>query len=201
MAKAKEKMPVRDLCLIALFTAIIAVCAQITIPMTVPFTLQTFAVMLTCGVLGGRRGTISVALYIIMGAIGLPVFASFNGGISYLLGSTGGYIVGFFFGALLMWAMERLTKRSMVWMGISMVLSVLVCYAFGTAWFAAVYVMNGTPQSLGTILSWCVIPFILPDLAKCALALDLTDRLARVLPRLEGRKSVSAKADKGTTEK
>lgn len=61
--------------------------------------------------------------------------------------------------------------------------------------------MNGTPQSLGTILSWCVIPFILPDLAKCALALDLTDRLARVLPRLEGRKSVSAKADEETTEK
>lgn len=200
MSKTKEKMSVRDLCLIALFTALIAVCAQITIPMTVPFTLQTFAVMLTCGVLGGKRGTISVALYIVMGALGLPVFASFSCGIAYLLGSTGGYIVGFLFGALEMWAMEKLSRRSMVWMGVSMVLSVAICYAFGTAWFAAVYVMNGTPQSLGTILSWCVIPFILPDLAKCALALDLTDRLLRILPRIEGRRASKAVLP-GTDEK
>ena len=69
-----------DMILIGLFAALIAVCAQIQIPAAVPFTLQTFAIFLAVGLLGGKRGTVSVVIYILLGMVGLPVFAGFKGG-------------------------------------------------------------------------------------------------------------------------
>ena len=80
---------------IAVFAVLIAICSWISIPTTVPFTLQTFAVFLAVGVLGGKRGSLSVLIYILLGAVGIPVFAGFSGGFGILLGQTGGYIVGF----------------------------------------------------------------------------------------------------------
>ena len=88
-------MKTRDLTLIAVFAAVIAVCAWISIPAAVPFTLQTLGIFLAVGLLGGRRGTISVGVYLLLGAVGAPVFSGFNGGIGYLLGATGGYLLGF----------------------------------------------------------------------------------------------------------
>ncbi len=88
-------MKVKDMTLIAMFAAIMAVCSWISIPAPVPFTLQTMAVFLAVGLLGGKRGTIAVAIYILLGAVGLPVFAGFSGGLGTLLGLTGGYIFGF----------------------------------------------------------------------------------------------------------
>ena len=81
----------------ALTAAIIAVCAWITVPGPVPFTMQTFGVFLALRLLGGKRGSISVALYILLGAAGLPVFSGFKAGIGVLIGPTGGYILGFIF--------------------------------------------------------------------------------------------------------
>ena len=95
--------------------------------MTVPFTLQTFAVFLAVGVLGGKRGSLAVLIYILLGAVGIPVFAGFSGGIGQLLGNTGGYIIGFLFSALLMWLIEKLFGRKTWVMGISMVLGLIVC--------------------------------------------------------------------------
>ena len=103
MAAAKSKT--YDLVYIAVFAVLMAVCSWISVPTAVPFTLQTFAVFMAVGVLGGRRGTMSVALYIILGAVGVPVFAGMTGGIGILTGTTGGYIVVFLFSALVMWAM------------------------------------------------------------------------------------------------
>ena len=97
MAAAKSKT--YDLVYIAVFAVLMAVCSWISVPTAVPFTLQTFAVFMAVGVLGGRRGTMSVALYIILGAVGVPVFAGMTGGIGILTGTTGGYIVGFLFSA------------------------------------------------------------------------------------------------------
>ena len=93
-----------DLAYTALFTVLLAVCAWITVPLTVPFTLQTFGVFAALGVLGGRRGTYAVAAYLLLGLAGLPVFSGFRGGPGVLLGPTGGYILGFLASALLYWA-------------------------------------------------------------------------------------------------
>jgi biotin transport system substrate-specific component len=187
-----------DMILIGLFAALIAVCAQIQIPATVPFTLQTFAIFLAVGLLGGKRGTVSVVIYILLGMVGLPVFAGFKGGIAALLGTTGGYIIGFIFSALLMWAMEKPVSsllgketgadskknifRKMAGPAISMILGLIVCYIFGTAWFVIVYTNTKEPIGILTALGWCVFPFIIPDLIKIALALVLTLRLRKFVP-------------------
>lgn len=106
-----SKSKTYDLVYIAVFAVLMAVCSWISVPTAVPFTLQTFAVFMAVGVLGGRRGTMSVALYIILGAVGVPVFAGMTGGIGILTGTTGGYIVGFLFSALVMWAMEKIPGK------------------------------------------------------------------------------------------
>ena len=173
----KSKLSVRDMAYIALFAVMMAVCSWISIPYVVPFTLQTFAVFLAVEVLGGRRGTVAVLVYLLMGAVGLPVFTGFSGGIGHLLGSTGGYIVGFVFTALVMWGMERIPGNRTVVLTISMVLGLLVCYAFGTAWFLLVYARTTGPVGVWTAVGWCVAPYVVPDLVKLALALVLRRRL------------------------
>ena len=89
------KFSTRDLCFCAIGAALIAVCAWISIPAEVPFTLQTFAIFAVCGLLGGRRGTVSVLVYLLLGAVGAPVFAGFRGGFASLLGTTGGSTLSF----------------------------------------------------------------------------------------------------------
>ncbi len=181
-----EKSKLTQTVFIGLFAALIAVCSQIQIPGAVPFTLQTFAIFLAAGLLGGKRGTISVLIYILLGAIGLPVFAGFKGGIGALFGTTGGYIIGFVFSMLVMWLFEHFfikekTKKIFL-LGISMVTGLIICYTFGTAWFIIVYTNTKEPIGIITALSWCVFPFIIPDIIKIVLALTLTSRLKRYIP-------------------
>lgn len=174
-AAAKQKWQARDMAYVAIMSVVIAICSWISVPTTVPFTLQTFAVFLAVGVLGGRRGTFAVLVYILLGAVGLPVFAGFNGGLGILLGTTGGYIIGFLFSALLYWGMTRVLGTGTPVMVAAMVLGLVICYAFGTVWFMQVYVRTAQKAvTLGTALGWCVIPFIVPDLVKIALAVVLT---------------------------
>ena len=178
---AKPRWRAVDLAYTALFTVLIVVCAWITVPLTVPFTLQTFGVFAALGTLGGRRGTYAVAAYLLLGLAGLPVFSGFQGGPGVLLGTTGGYILGFLASALLYWAVTaRFGSRPGV-MAAAMVLGLVVCYGFGTAWFLAAYARTTGPVGLWTALGLCVFPFIVPDLAKLALALALSRRLARYL--------------------
>lgn len=168
-----------DMAYIAIFAVLMAICSWISIPMAVPFTLQTFGVFMAVGVLGGKRGSLAVLIYILLGAIGVPVFAGFSGGIGVILNTTGGYIVGFLFSALVMWGMEALLGRKPVIQIISMVLGLIVCYALGTAWFMVVYARNTGAVGLGTVLGWCVIPFIIPDLVKIALAFVLSRKIRK----------------------
>ncbi len=163
--------------MIALCAAVMAVCSWISIPAAVPFTMQTFGVFLAVGLLGGRNGTLAVLIYILLGAAGLPVFSGFAGGIGHLFGATGGYIIGFIFSALLMWLVEAFLGRSNKTLVASMIAGLLVCYAFGTAWFMVVYAKNSGSIGLITALSWCVFPYIIPDALKILLAAVLTRRL------------------------
>ena len=90
----KNRLSVRDMAFIAAMSAVIAVCAWITIPLAVPFTLQIFGVFMALRLLGGKKGTLSILVYIALGAVGLPVFSGFQGGIGVLAGPTGGDIAG-----------------------------------------------------------------------------------------------------------
>lgn len=176
--KKKTNSKITDMVYIGLSAAIIAVCSWISIPLTVPITLQTMGVVLISGLFGAKRGTLSILLYILIGAIGVPVFSGFKSGFGVLLGSTGGYIIGFIFTALIVGIVSDKTNK--LWaLILSMVVGILVCYAFGTAWFAVVYAKTNEPASLATILGWCVIPFLIPDAVKIALAAVLTNRLKK----------------------
>lgn len=170
-----------DVVYVGVFAVLIAICSWISIPTLVPFTLQTFAVFLTVGLLGGKRGTMAVLVYVLLGAIGIPVFAGFSGGMGIILNNTGGYIIGFIFSALVMWLMEHLMGKKIWVQGLSMILGLIICYAFGTAWFMIVYTRDTGTVGLVTVLGWCVIPFIIPDIVKIALALILSNRLSRVI--------------------
>lgn len=175
-----------DMAYIGIFTVLIAICSWISIPMQIPFTLQTFAIFLAVAVLGGRRGTLSVVVYVLLGAIGVPVFAGFTGGFGIIMNNTGGYIVGFIFTALAMWLMESLFGRKLWVQAISMILGLFICYAFGTVWFMLVYMRNTGAVGLMTVLGWCVIPFIIPDAIKIVLALVLSNTLKKPLASIIG---------------
>ena len=183
MEAVRQRNKTYDLVYVSIFVVLIAVCSWISIPLTVPVTLQTFGVFIAIGLLGGKRGTLAVLVYILMGAIGIPVFSGFTGGIGILAGTTGGYIVGFLFSALLMWGMEKLFGKDTKVLAGSMILGLAVCYAVGTLWFMAVYAASSGAVGIFTVLGWCVFPFIIPDIAKIVLALILTKRLSGVIRR------------------
>lgn len=168
---------------IAVFAVLIAICSWISIPTVVPFTLQTFAIFLSIGILGGKRGTLAVLVYILLGLMGIPVFAGFSGGIGVLAGNTGGYIMGFLLSALVMWAMEKILGKKLWVLALSMIIGLFVCYAFGTAWFMIVYTRNTGAVGLASVLGWCVVPFLIPDFIKIALAFILSKRLEKLIER------------------
>ena len=175
-----------DMTYIGIFTVLIAICSWISIPMEIPFTLQTFAVFLAVSILGGKRGTLSVVVYVLLGAIGVPVFAGFAGGIGIIMNNTGGYIIGFIFSALAMWLIESMLGRKLWVQAVSMVIGLIICYAFGTAWFMLVYMRSAGAVGLMTVLGWCVIPFIIPDVVKIVLALALSNTLRKPLSGIIG---------------
>lgn len=172
---------IRSITYCGLFIALITVCSWISIPTAVPFTLQTFGVFAAVGILGGKLGTIAVIGYVILGAIGVPVFSGFSGGVGVIAGTTGGYIVGFIFAALAMWLVEKILGRKPWVLILSMIAGLIVCYAFGTAWFMIVYTAKTGTVGLGAVLSWCVVPFIIPDAVKIACAAIITEKAGKYI--------------------
>lgn len=170
-----------DMVYIGIFAVLIAVCSWISIPAAVPFTLQTFGVFMAVEVLGGKRGTMAVLVYILMGAVGLPVFAGFQGGIGVIFNTTGGYIVGFLCSALIVWAAESLFGKKPLVRLLSMAAGLIACYALGTIWFMVVYGRTTGAVGLMTVLGWCVIPFIIPDLVKIGLAYVISRKIRGVM--------------------
>ena len=181
---AASRRKTYDIVYIGIFAVLLAVCSWISIPLAVPFTLQTFAVFMALETLGGKRGTMAILVYILLGLIGLPVISGFRGGPAVLVGTTGGYIVGFVLTGLLIWGLEKATGekwKQPVLRICAMLLGLALCYAFGTLWFIRVYVGTTGPVSIGTVLGWCVIPFIIPDLVKLGLAFVLSRRIRKYL--------------------
>lgn len=170
-----------NLVYMALGAVLIALCSWITIPTAVPFTMQTFAVFFILSALGGKQGTVTILVYIALGAVGIPVFSQFGAGPGVLLGNTGGYILGFLAMGLIYWGITALLGETRKTRFLGLFLGLAVLYAFGTAWFLLLY--TRTQESIGIlpVLGWCVFPFVIPDLVKLGLALALERRLGKIL--------------------
>ena len=154
--------------LASLFASLTALCGWLSIPIPpVAFTLQTFAVLLTLGVLGGKWGSVSILLYLLLGFIGLPVFSGFRGGAAAFLDPTGGFLWGFLAGALVYWALERAGKLP------ALVAAQLIFYICGCWWFAR---YSG---SLSAAVLSCVVPYLIPDGIKLWLAYTMSKRLRK----------------------
>ncbi|MGI6739021.1 MAG: biotin transporter BioY [Christensenellales bacterium] len=162
---------------IALFVALIAVFSQIAIPlpMGVPINLALFAVFICAMMLPLKQSMLAVLIYLLLGFIGVPVFAGFRAGPSSLLGKTGGYLIGYFFCTLLI-GILRYRINSFLKRMAAMLLGLIACYTFGTLWFVKVTNI-GIIQSLG----YCVIPFIPGDIIKIISASLLVPRLQSAL--------------------
>ncbi|MEG1662070.1 MAG: biotin transporter BioY [Clostridiales bacterium] len=166
-----------ELMYISLFAVIIALCAWISIPTAIPFTLQTFGVCLCAGLLKTKNAVMAVLVYILLGAVGAPVFAGFSGGMGILLSPLGGYIIGFLLSAVVIGLLRKVLGRKLPGLIIAMIAGLCCCYAVGTVWYMVVYAQNSGTIGLITALSWCVLPFIIPDLAKITAAALLVQRL------------------------
>lgn len=183
----RARRTAREICRMALFTAIIAVCAWISVPVgEIPVTLQTLGICLASAILGCKRGTAAVAAYIALGLCGVPVFAGFTGGAAKLLAPTGGYIVGFLFTGVIVGMASDLTKKrtASVRAGLlvlGMAAGVAVCYAFGTAWFMLFY--RGGTITLSAALALCVVPYLVPDFIKILVAAFIAGRLEKGIRR------------------
>ena len=175
-------MSTRNAAYIAMMAVILCVCSWITIPFTVPFTMQTFAVYCALLLLGGRRGLLAIGLYILLGLVGLPVLSGFRGGPGHLLGLTGGYIIGFLFTGLGYLLMEsKLRGLGFLPRIVLLALDLLPCYLVGTLWFTAVSRLHGSEIGFFGALGLCVVPYILPDLLKVVLAERICARVGKHL--------------------
>jgi biotin transport system substrate-specific component len=167
-------MNTRQLTRCALAAALMAVCAWIHIPAVIPVTLQSFAVFLMLGLLGGRLGTTAIGIYLLLGILGLPVFSGMRGGIAVLLGPTGGYLTGFFLSGLIFRLLEKVKFPVFP----AMLLAMTGCYLFGTAWY---WLAHSGGIDLWAVASTCVLPFLIPDGLKIGLAWYLAQRMKRYI--------------------
>lgn len=184
------------LTLTALFAAILAAASWISVPLPftpIPVNLATLAVTLTGALLGWRYGSLSVIIYILLGACGVPVFAGFTGGLGHIAGPTGGYIIGYITSAFISGLIVELfynrkssaesessvRSRNILAVAAASVLGTASCYTIGTIWF-----MILTGSSLYSSLAMCVVPFIPGDLLKTAAAVILVPALRKALTHL-----------------
>ena len=168
VAVDNQKIKTKQMVLIALMTAVTCVLGPLSIPLPfspVPISLTNFAIFLAIFVLGMKNGTISFIIYLLLGAVGVPVFSSFRGGLQVLAGPTGGYLIGFIFLALIMgFALDHF-DRKLVPTIIGMIIGMVVCYTFGTVWLAKLLSL-----SFKEGLMMGVIPYLAGDVAKIIIA-------------------------------
>ena len=169
-----RKINIKDLVQISIFAIILSICSYISIPFIVPITLQTFGIFITCLLLGGKKGTITIALWILLGIIGLPVFQGFKSGLAAIVGPTGGYIIGFIFSSMNMCIFEKCYKNNLIYKFLIMIMSLIICYIFGTIWFVKIYTNTNGDMTVFKALSICVFPFILFDILKIILAIIIS---------------------------
>lgn len=172
-----KRKKLSELTFASLMTVIIVISAQLVIPAAVPFTMQTFGIFLSLFVLGGRRGTAAILVYIMLGAVGVPVFSGFGGGFGVLFGSTGGYLFGFLGTGLVYWLITSVFGEKKVVKIFAATIGLFVCYVVGTAWLMLVYTQRGSLLTFANALKIAVLPFIIPDVIKLTAAIVFSSRL------------------------
>ena len=175
----------KSMVFVALMAAFLCIFSPISIPLPlVPITLQTFAVFVASALLGWKKGTIAVFIYLLVGLIGIPVFSGWTGGFSSFATPSSGYIIGFLFTALLTgFLIDRFSRQ--FWMyPVAMAAGLAVCYLFGTIWFLVyMNVWMSTPYSFWEAVLICVLPFLVGDAVKIAAATALSYPLRKQLVR------------------
>lgn len=158
---------VMDLVLICAGTALVSIAAQVEVPLwPVPITGQTLAVLLVGSSLGALRGTLSIALYAVLGIVGLPIFSGAGSGMSVVLGPTGGYIIGFVFAAALTgWIAQRSWDRKILRSILGFLGGTVITFAIGLPWLAFTLGLN-----LQQTLEGGLYPFIVGGIVKMLLA-------------------------------
>lgn len=179
-----------DIALVVAGTALVAVLAQVAIPLwPVPVTGQTLAVLLVGASLGAARGAASLSLYAVLGGLGLPIYSDASGGWSVLLGPTGGYIIGFIVSAALVgWAAERSWDRGWYKPIITFIGGSLVVFAIGLPWLSVSLGQLGLANDLQSVLIAGFYPFIIGGLIKAAIAAALLPALWAAAERSERTK-------------
>ena len=169
MQERKSTSKAYSMTSIALMAAVICVVGPFTLPIgPVPITLAPLAILLSVYILGTKKGTIALLIYLLIGAVGVPVFSGFTGGVGKLAGPTGGYLIGYIFFALIAgWFIHRFYDKVVIQF-LGMVLALAVLYAFGTAWLA-----YSAGMTFGAALAVGVLPFIVFDLIKIVIAIVL----------------------------
>ena len=185
----KNRAFIYDLVLISVSAALITICSWISIPLgPVPFTLQTLGILAVMLTIGGRRGTIAILVYLALGAVGVPVFAGFKGGIMSFIGPTGGFLIGFVLAALVFWLLEKIILKKLMttpvktWIFgmLGFIVFEIVMYIVGVIWLMTVYAAQTGPVGLVTVMGWCVFPFIIPDLVKMVIAAIIGERASKL---------------------
>ncbi len=161
-----KKLTIYQIASCALMAALLCILAPVSIPVgAVPITLATFVIYLSVYILGPVGGTISTAIYLLLGLAGLPVFSGYTGGVAKLAGPTGGYLVGYLFITLIGGIFVVRSRANLWFSGLGLILGTAVLYLFGTVWF--VILMDVT---FAYALTVCVLPFLLVDLCKIVVA-------------------------------
>ena len=177
MNKPSER--IRAITKISLMTALMCVSALIYIPTVVPITLQTLVLYFSLLYIGGRGTSVVTALYIFIGAVGLPVFSGFSGGVGRLFDASGGFIFGMLAAALIWWLLEKILPFKIKARQVILCsASLAVLYICGTLWYAFVYL--GGSGGLIPALTVCVLPFIVPDAVKIALAYIVSKKISKI---------------------
>lgn len=162
--------------LAALFSALLCISAWICVPSPIPFTMQTLTVAVAGAVLGRKNGTLAVLIYLLLGILGLPVFAGFKAGIGVLLGPTGGFTLGFLAFSAISGAICK--NKTGFWEIVGgMLAGLFACYVIGSFWYYLIYLKGS--EGIFAVISACVLPFIIPDIAKILLGAVLVKKLKK----------------------
>ena len=172
-----NKSKTKDLAAVSLCSALMCVCSWIQFPSAVPFTLQTFAVFFIALTFGTKKALTSTVIYILLGAVGLPVFSGFQGGIGALLGATGGFVLGFIPSVIIVSLLARKFAKSFLSSAVCCLPGLAICYVSGLLWYVFVY-GGGNLKSAFFV---CVLPFIVPDVLKIILASTVSQRVYRIV--------------------
>ncbi len=174
-----KRLSVYDIAIISVFVAVIMVCSYVTVPLSVPFTMQVFSVFLSIGLLGTKRSVACIVVYLLLGMAGVPVFSNFQGGAQVLFGQTGGFLIGFVFSAIISGVLIRKLKGGFIAVFLSMFVGLLACYVCGILWLVI-----GFSFSLKAAII-LTAPLIAFDIIKIALAAVLSIRLRKYVRYLK----------------